>query len=166
MYFLTNYFRIFFGSKELLKLFYCNINCYSIKVNGRFAISIHILTLLEQFQGELLSSEFIAGSININPVLVRKELVNLKKHRLVESREGKAGGFLLAKPASQIKIVDVYHAVRQNSVLGKYVNAPNPDCKIGRQINEQLTVLYEDAEHAVTKQLGAISLSDFHKKFK
>ncbi|WP_028979842.1 Rrf2 family transcriptional regulator [Sporocytophaga myxococcoides] len=134
-------------------------------MNGRFAISMHILTLLERFKGEVLSSEFIAGSININPVLVRKEIANLKKHSLVESKEGKAGGFTLAKPASKIMVADIYKAVGQNSVLGKSVNDPNPDCKIGKQINEQLNALYEDAESAVLKKLGNISLSDFHKNF-
>ena len=67
--------------------------------NGRFSISLHILTLLDQGKDELLSSECLAGSININPVLVRKEIANLKKHGLVESKEGKAGGFTLGKPS-------------------------------------------------------------------
>ena len=45
--------------------------------NGKFAISVHILTLLASEPGEYCSSEYLSGSININPVLVRKELVNL-----------------------------------------------------------------------------------------
>lgn len=134
-------------------------------MNGRFAISIHILTLLERFKGQLLSSEFIAGSVNINPVLVRKEIGNLKKHGLVESKEGKAGGFSLAKPATQIMVADIYHAVRQDAILGTSKNSPNPDCKIGKQINKHLNDLYADAEGALVKKLGKISLADFHRKF-
>lgn len=134
-------------------------------MNGRFAISMHILTLLERFKGELVSSEFIAGSININAVLIRKEIGNLKQHGLVESKEGKAGGFALAKSAAQIMIADVYKAVQPHSVLGKNVNDPNPDCKIGKQINKQLDILSEDVEAAMLKKLGNISLADFHRKF-
>jgi DNA-binding IscR family transcriptional regulator len=78
-------------------------------IPGKFAISLHILTLLTKSPDEFLSSEYIAGSMNINPVLVRKEIGNLKKHKVVESREGKFGGTRLAKPAAEISLEDVYN---------------------------------------------------------
>ncbi len=54
--------------------------------NARFQISVHILTLLAKAEGEALSSELIAGSININPVLVRKEISVLRKAGRREKR--------------------------------------------------------------------------------
>jgi len=51
-------------------------------ISGKFAVTLHILTLLSKFPGEFLSSEFIASSLNINAVLVRKEIANLKKMHL------------------------------------------------------------------------------------
>ena len=134
--------------------------------NGRFSISLHILTLLEMLSDELLTSDYIAGSININPVLVRKEISNLKKHGLVESKEGKAGGYALAKPARQIRLSDVYQAVRQTPLLGTAKNSPNPSCVVGKQINKHLNDLYTDAEKALTQRLGKTSLLDFVKQFK
>ena len=50
-------------------------------INGRFSIAIHILSLLNMEEG--VSSEYIASSININPVLVRKELSRLRKANLI-----------------------------------------------------------------------------------
>lgn len=135
-------------------------------MNGRFAISVHILTLLNSGEGELLSSEYLAGSININPVLVRKELANLRKHGLVESREGKNGGSTLAKPAHKILLSQVYQAVKQEPLLGMAKNDPNPDCPVGRQINQHLNSLYAEAEKALVKQLGETTLADFSAKFK
>jgi Rrf2 family protein len=133
--------------------------------NGRFSISLHILTLLDRFPDELVSSEFLAGSININPVLVRKELSNLKKHGLVESKEGKAGGFSLGKPSKQIRLSDIYKAVRQVPVLGHTKNEPNPKCAIGKQINKHLDNLYEEAEEALIKKLDKTTLADFSNRF-
>ena len=133
--------------------------------NGRFSISLHILTLLEMLSNELLTSDYIAGSININPVLVRKEISNLKKHGLVESKEGKAGGYALAKPARQIRLSDVYQAVRQTPLLGTAKNSPNPSCVVGKQINKHLDALYADAEDVVVKKLGKTTLADFARKF-
>jgi Rrf2 family protein len=133
--------------------------------NGRFAIAVHILTLLEKEKGEVTTSEFLAGSININPVLVRKELSNLKKQGLVESREGKSGGFSLARPARQILLSDIYEAVRQWPILGQSRNSPNPHCPVGRQINGHLEDIYAEAEDAIIKRLGKTTLAEFVKKF-
>ncbi|MCF0063027.1 Rrf2 family transcriptional regulator [Dyadobacter chenwenxiniae] len=133
--------------------------------NGRFAISLHILSLLALDDEEWVPSKFLAGSININPVLVRKELGNLQAHGLVVSKEGKAGGSKLARPAETIFISDIYDAVRQNDLLGKGINVPNPKCNVGRQINNYLDELYIEAEHALRASLGEKSLADFCRNF-
>lgn len=133
--------------------------------NGRFSISVHILTLLATAKEELLSSEWIAGSININPVLVRKELSNLREHGLVISKEGKNGGAQLAKPARSILLSEVYEAVKQSPVLGVAKNSPNPDCLVGRQINQHLDDLYEEVDKALIAKLGQTTLEAFCKKF-
>jgi Rrf2 family protein len=132
--------------------------------NVRFATSIHIMTLLAMQPGEWLASEYIANSININPVLVRKELGNLRKHGLVESREGKNGGSTLAKPAMNILLSDVYRAVQSAHLLGRF-NDPNPDCSIGKQINQNIKKLYQDAEEALLHKLSRQSLAEFCSLF-
>lgn len=133
--------------------------------NGRFSISVHILTLLATAQEAFLSSEWIAGSININPVLVRKEISNLREHGLVNSKEGKNGGTQLAKSAGQILLSDVYEAVKQSPLLGVAKNSPNPDCMVGRQINQHLDDLYEEVDKALLAKLGQTTLEAFCKKF-
>lgn len=133
--------------------------------NSRFAISLHILTLLEKANGELLSSDYIAGSININPVLVRKELINLRNSGLVTSKEGKNGGAVLTKSADKISLDEVYSAVKQNNLLGVSKNTPNPHCPVGKQINKHLDALYESTEKILLKELAGNTLADFSKKF-
>lgn len=133
--------------------------------NGRFPISLHILTLLASAEGELLSSDYIAGSININPVLVRKEISNLRNHGLIESKEGKNGGATLSKPAEKIRLSEVYHAVQQASLLGNSKNKPNPDCPVGKQINQHLDHLYQEIEGALLHKLEKMSLADFLRQF-
>ncbi len=133
--------------------------------NSRLSISLHILTLLDRAGDELLSSDYLAGSININPVLVRKEISNLKKHGLVQSKEGKTGGFTLGKHAKQISLSDIYKAVQTTPLLGHQKNKPNPKCVVGKQIGKHLDELYADAEDALVKRLGKTTLADFAKKF-
>ncbi|MBE9462904.1 RrF2 family transcriptional regulator [Dyadobacter subterraneus] len=133
--------------------------------NGRFAISVHILTLLASEPGEYCSSDYLSGSININPVLVRKELINLRNHGLVISKEGKTGGSTLAKPAELIAMSDIYEAVREKQFLGKSINEPNPACPIGRQINQHLDDLYLESERALMRSLDNMNLAEFLQKF-
>jgi Rrf2 family protein len=133
---------------------------------GRFAISMHMLTLLAREEEEWVSSEFLAGSIKINPVLVRKELSNLRKHKLIVSREGKYGGARLARPAKLIRLSEVFLAVQESTILGKSKNTPNPHCLVGRQINRHLNHLASEAERALLDKLGKHTLLDFVKQFK
>ena len=142
----------------------CNIFYYSM-ISGKFAITLHILTLLSKFPDEYLSSEFLAGSMNINPVLVRKEIANLKKHNIVESREGKNGGTRLAKSVKDITLDDIFKMTFQKVSLGYAKNDPNPACPVGKKINQNLDALYDDINNKISTQLKEISLMEFTDKF-
>ena len=113
--------------------------------SGRFSVNIHILTVLALSKGELLSSEYIAHSININPVLVRKELSVLKKAGYVHSKEGKNGGCILALPADKIFLSEVYKVVSDRLLINTFKNEPNLNCPIGKQIKLHLGELFLDA---------------------
>ena len=134
-------------------------------MNGRFPIAVHILTLLNKAGSELLSSDYIAGSININPALARKEISNLRNYGLIVSKEGKSGGYSLSKSSKQITLADVYLAVKTQPVLGTAKNDPNPDCPVGKQINKNIDQLYADLDKTLLKQLGSISIEDFGNQF-
>lgn len=134
-------------------------------ISGKFAITIHILTLLSKFPNEFLSSDFIAESMNLHPVLVRKEIANLKKNNIVESKEGKNGGTRLLKSASKITLDAIFKMTFDTVTLGYSKNEPNPDCPVGKQINKNLENLYEDINEKISLQLSGISLEDFSNQF-
>ena len=132
--------------------------------NGRFATALHLLTLLRMNRGALLSSDYMAGSVNVNPAVVRKELSNLRDHGLVSSKEGRGGGYALGKPATEIRLSEIYQLVNDSHVLGRS-NDPNPACPVGKQINGHLQELYRRADEALLNQLGQLTLEDFGRKF-
>lgn len=134
-------------------------------ISGKFAITIHILTLLTKFPNDFLSSEFIAGSMNLNPVLVRKEIANLKAHHIVESKEGKNGGTKLSKEASDITLKEIFEMTFDKINLGYAKNQPNPDCPVGKKVNQNLAELYADINEKVGLQLKKITLEDFSSQF-
>jgi len=134
-------------------------------ISGKFAITIHILTLLSKFPDEYLSSDFIAGSMNVHPVLVRKEISNLKKNHIVESKEGKNGGTRLLKSSTKITLDEIFKMTFETVTLGFSKNDPNPNCPVGKQINKNLDYLYEDINKTINLQLSEITLEDFSNQF-
>lgn len=133
--------------------------------NTRFATAIHIMTLLAKSPKEWLTSDWIAGSLNVNPVIVRKELGHLKKYGLIESRQGKDGGTKIAKKADHINIADIYEVVKNTEVLGKKNQNPNPQCNVGKDINKNLEVLFDETDDLVLQYLKSKSLSEFTRQF-
>ena len=133
-------------------------------MNGKFPIAVHIMTLL-CYEGGLISSDFIAGSLNVHAVLVRKALRELMDNGLVVSKEGKNGGYQLSRPAADIQLAEIYGSVKQNAFLGSTRNTPNPDCPVGRQIAGQLDLLYQEVETALLKKLARKSLQTFCDQF-
>ncbi|NIF07165.1 Rrf2 family transcriptional regulator [Chryseobacterium sp. Tr-659] len=133
--------------------------------NTRFATAVHIMTLLAKSPQEWLTSEWIAGSINVNPVIVRKEISVLREADMIISRQGKEGGSQLAKDAGKITISEIYRAVKNTDVLGKKNQNPNPACSVGKEINVHLNTLFEETDQLVIKFLGDKSLQEFADQF-
>lgn len=133
--------------------------------NTRFATAIHIMTLLAKSPQDWLTSDWIAGSINVNPVIVRKEISVLREAGLIASRQGKDGGSRLARNAEAISISEIYKAVKNTEVLGKKNQNPNPACSVGKEINVHLDTLFEETDKLVAGFLGNRSLKEFSEQF-
>jgi Rrf2 family protein len=130
-------------------------------VNSRFAVAVHILTLLEQGGGEPVTSEHIAGSVNTNPSLIRRLLAMLARAGLTTSQLGTGGGALLARPADQIALLDVYRAVDDDGeVFALHRERPNPNCLVGRNIQSALTAHIDAATRALESEFADVTIAD------
>ena len=133
--------------------------------NTRFATAIHIMTILGNNPKEWHTSDWLAGSINVNPVIVRKEISVLREAGLVESRKGKDGGCRVAKNTNDISISDIYRAVKNSEILGRKNQNPNPKCEIGKEINQNLDILFSETDDLVVSFLKNKSLKSFIEQF-
>ena len=129
-------------------------------VNCRFTVAIHVLCLLAAQHPQALTSEFIAGSVNTNPVVIRRILALLRRAGWVKSQPGVSGGCqLLAKPA-YISLADVYRLVRPGAVFALHSKRPNPQCPVGRNIQQGLVGHYMKAQAAMERELGQSTIAD------
>jgi len=129
-----------------------------------FSVCMHILTLLAHCKGEYLSSDFIAGSINMNPAMVRREIMKLRRHGIVESKEGKSGGTRLSRSPAKISLNEVFQALKEpdTHIFMKYKNKPNQNCPVGKQIDSKLENLFSMIDIKVEDELGKVTLEEFY----
>jgi Rrf2 family protein len=124
------------------------------------------MTFLAKYSDEWITSAHLGRSVNINPVLIRKELVDLKTHGLVMSKEGKRGGIKLGKPANQISLAEIFKTVKGTGhILEFSKNEGNADCPVGSQIRTKLDELYGDMDIVIEQRLSDISLEEFKNTF-
>jgi len=129
-------------------------------VNSRFSVAIHILSLIATTSDKsLLTSDFIAGSVNTNPVVVRRMIGVLKKAGLLSSHSGVAGYELLVEP-KKLTLLAIYQAIDGPEQLFAIHDEPNPACAVGREIQHTLEDVYTSIWQAMKEQLQAQTLQD------
>jgi DNA-binding IscR family transcriptional regulator len=135
------------------------------QISSRFSIAVHILSLIA-ISSKDCTGDFIAGSVNTNPVIIRRIMGMLKKAGLVDIRPG-VGGASLLKDRDQITLLDVYRAVEviEDGQLFNFHDDPNPQCPVGRNIEAALRSEMKDAQSAMEQRLAQVNLSQLAAQF-
>lgn len=141
-----------------------------MQISSRFTIAVHIFVCIKTFEKDYkITSEFLASSTNVNPVIVRKILLQLKSSGLIEVQRG-SGGSSITKPLNQISFLDIYNAVEciDKGKLFHFHENPNPNCPVGKNIHNILDDKLEQVQKALEDELKKITLDqvvDDLKKF-
>lgn len=140
-----------------------------MQISSRFTIAVHIFACIDFFKDEYaITSEFLAGSINVNAVTVRQILLKLKAAGLVKISRGRGGrdpstgGILAARPLEDITFFDIYKAVEcvEQGELFHFHDSPNPKCPVGRNIHKALDARLEQVQRAMEDELKKITVAD------
>jgi Rrf2 family protein len=134
--------------------------------NSRFAIAVHILTLMAWAGDEPLKSDEVACSVNTNPVVIRRILCALSKAGLVVSQTGATGGSRLARHPRQITLLEVYRAVDAGEIFAMHPQPPNEQCPVGMNIVGALDNVLEDVERGVESVLEKMTIEQVLKSIK
>lgn len=134
-----------------------------MQISSRFTIASHILVLLAlEGEKEKQTSTSIAGSVGVNPVIIRNILSQFKEAGLVEVARG-VGGARLAQGPDQITLLHVYQAVElfgEKGQLFAFHEQPNPSCQVGRNIHTLLDSRLGNAQSALENELAKTRLAD------
>lgn len=132
-----------------------------MKVSSKFTVAVHTLLCIHRFGGEKkVTSDFIAGSTGVNPVIIRRTLLSLKAAGLVKVAAG-TGGAEIVVPPSSFTLFDIYKASGslEENVFG-FHEQPNPACPVGGNIHKILDSHLADAQKAFEQSLAAVKFSE------
>lgn len=132
-----------------------------MQISSRFTIAVHTLLAVDTFGNEYkTTSEFIASSVNVNPVIIRRTLQSLKAAGLVEVKAG-TGGASIPKDLKEITLFDIYRAMDcLEDGLFHFHENPNPACPVGRNIHAVLDGYLFNAQKAMEDELKKTTLAD------
>lgn len=139
-----------------------------MQISSRFTIAVHIFACIDTFKDDYkITSDFLAASVNVNPVIIRKILSQLKTAGLVEVKRG-SGGATITKELEQINFYDIYSAVEciENGKLFHFHENPNSQCPVGRNIHNILDGKLVQVQNALENELKKITLADIIKDTK
>lgn len=130
-----------------------------MKITSRFTVAVHVMLVIIEFDKKFkTTSEFIAASVNVNPVVIRRTLLSLKAAGLIEVKAG-SGGSVVIKDLNDITLYDIYKAVDSidNNLFNFHEN-PNPKCPVGKNIHSVLDSHLINAQVAMENELKKVSL--------
>lgn len=122
--------------------------------SSRFTVAIHVLAAIAAKGGcTPVCSDILAGSVNTHPVVIRRLMCALREAGLIRSVAGANGGFVLARPADQIGLGEVYAAVEPEGVFAQH-DEPNKACPVGRCMPGLLDSVISGANAALITYLN------------
>ena len=133
-----------------------------MQISSRFTVALHIFTCVDTFKDEYkVTSDFLAGSIGTNPVIIRKILTQLQGTGLITVARG-IGGIEPTKELSDISFYDVYQAIEplEGGGLFRFHENPCPECPVGRNIHALLDEKLKAIQNAMEDEMKKYTIAD------
>ena len=116
-------------------------------------MAVHVLAVLAYKEGDRVTSALLAGSVNTNPVIIRRLLLALQRAKLVETCKGAGSGSRLSRSPRRINLAEVYRAVENAEPFASPSRKPNAACPVGKCIRETLDRVFASAQSALERDL-------------
>ena len=108
-----------------------------------------------------VTSNFLAGSVGANPVIVRTVMGSLKDAGIISISQGQSG-ISLAKGLDEITFYDIYKAIDPVGEEGlfHFHENPNIECPVGRNIHAALDERLHQIQDKMELEMKSITMAD------
>lgn len=133
-------------------------------MTSEFTIAIHALVYLNH-KKETLSSEALAQNVCTNPTRIRKVMAKLKKQNLIQTKEGKNGGYYFHLDAGKVTLKRVYECLDTRLLSISWTSGDQDmDCLIASGMAGIMDELYHTMEAQWMAYLDTITISQIEEK--
>lgn len=129
----------------------------------RFMIAVQALAGLAQ-SGCVLSSSSMACRVNSHATFLRRVMIPLVQHGIVEAREGREGGYVLKIPPDRLTLAEIYLAVTEEDGTCQEKTEPSECETSGKSLVSALEDILSQAEEQFIACLRRYTLADFMEK--
>ena len=134
------------------------------RINNRFSVGVHIMTVLGDHHGEPVTSVHLTASVRAHESQVRSVLSKLVKAGLVVATRGRNGFSALSRPANKISLLEIYKAVEVPLVFSIHEYPKERTCRTSCTHKEAMAELLEDTQRAFETRLSQRMLSEMVEK--
>lgn len=135
-----------------------------MRQNGSLSRILHVLLHMDQHR-DPMTSEQIGQMLGTNPTVVRRTMAGMREAGYVSSVKGHGGGWTLARPLSEMTLLDVYKALGAPELFALGLATDVPACLVEQAVNAALGRSLEEAERQLLSGFGEVKLSDIAADF-
>lgn len=130
----------------------------------RLSRMLHVLIHMDRHK-QRTTSDTIARMLDTNPVVVRRTMGLLREKGYVTSDKGHNGGWALAKPLTEITLLDIHQALGAQSIFSIGMATDHPQCLVEQAVNQALTQAFDEAQALLLQRLGSITVAALAEDF-
>ncbi|MEK3734870.1 MULTISPECIES: Rrf2 family transcriptional regulator [unclassified Paenibacillus] len=130
-----------------------------------FSLALQALVALEKHAGKCSSGD-LALYLQSEPTVLRRILKALAQENIIESREGRDGGYRLIRSADSISLADVYNALHIHSHISAGMLDAAGEHHFGERIKCAFSDVISDLEESMLQVLSARTIADIAEKTK
>ncbi|HYY31245.1 MAG TPA: Rrf2 family transcriptional regulator [Chthoniobacterales bacterium] len=134
--------------------------------NCRFAFAVHVMAVLARRESDCCPSSRLAKTVNTNPVVIRRLLIDLQEAGLISTVRGPLGGATLKRNPEKVTLRDIHAAVDQGNTFATHPNEPLAECPVGKNIGKVMQRIQERANRALARELEKTTLADVLRELK
>lgn len=123
-------------------------------------MAVHVLTVLGHHEGDRVTSTLLAASVNTNPVIIRRLLLDLQRARLVDTCRGAGAGSRLNRSPRRINLAEVYRAIEPSRAFAAFSRRPASRGPEGAGVRRAVEHVFASAQDALEGKLEKTTLAD------
>ena len=135
-----------------------------MRPDSRLARVLHVLLHLEEMDAPATSAA-IGEMLNTNAAVVRRTMAGLREHGYVRSAKGHGGGWVLARPLSEITLLGLYEALGSPVLFAVGRADDAPKCLMEQAANAATGRALDRAADTFAQALAGVTMADLAADF-